>query len=196
MTLDHSGFVRQLVNDKKLDFQWGVFLIPKLTKKTSRFAIGVTARGYGGPTHIQYTITRETAERKGAVEACVDLLMWLTAPHHVGPMVKETQAFLPAVRIDDEYFAENLKFMKPALARGLVRCYWIEEPGLREWWPTMQYFLEGKYTRQDVVDAMTAAVERGMAEKLDEFKDVWHWQYDDQGVQTWEIPPERDEKGL
>ena len=196
MTLDHSGFVRQLVNDKKLDFQWGVFLIPKLTRKTSRFAIGVTPRGYGGPTHIQYAIARETAERKGAVEACVDLLMWLTAPRHVGPMVKEIQSFLPAVRVDDEYFPENLKFMKPALARGLVRCYWIEEPGLREWWPTMQYFLEGTYTRQDVINAMTAAVERGMAEKLEEFKDVWHWQYDDRGAQTWEIPPERDEKGL
>ena len=189
MTLDHSGFIRTLIDDKKRDFEWGVFVIPKLTKRTSRFAIGVPPRGYGGPAHIQYAITRQSAKRKGAVDACVDLLMWLTAPRHVGPLVREIKGFVPAVRVDDEYFSEELEFMKPLLARGLVRCYWIDAPGGREWWPTMQYFLEGKYHKKDVIEAMTVAVERGMVEALEDFKDKWQWVYDDQGNCTWEIVP-------
>ena len=77
------------------------------------------ARGVGGSTAIQYSITKETALRKGAVEACVDLLMYITAPQNLGPMVAEGQSFLPTVR--GAPLAENLKFMLPVLEAGAVR---------------------------------------------------------------------------
>ena len=194
MTLDSSSFCRQLVNDKKVKFQWSVFYIPKVTRQTSRFAIGAEPKGYGGPAHIQYSITRTTARRKQSVAACVDLLMWLTAPRHVGPLVAETQAFVPAVRVGDEYFPEHLKFMKPILARGIVRVYWIDAVvlhGMHEWWANMQYFLEGTYTKADVIRTMGAAVEPGMKELMTKFDGIWEWEFDDQGNCTWEIPEVR-----
>ena len=196
MTLDSSAFIRKLVNDKQLDFEWGVFFFPKLTKQTSRFAIGALPRGVGGPANVQYAISRASARRKGAVRACVDLLMWMTAPRHLGPMVAEERCFLPAVRVPEEYVGEHLRFLMPVLERGHVRCYKIAMLGVRgqaEWWATMQYYLEGTYDKQDVIGAMKATAAAGVEELLEKFKDTWQWEYDDQGNCTWKIPPDKAE---
>jgi ABC-type glycerol-3-phosphate transport system substrate-binding protein len=192
MCVDGSWMVKLLTNDEKRDFEYGVFFIPKITRKTSPFAIGAEPRGVGGSTAIQYSITKETASRKGAVEACVDLLRWLTAPQHLGPMVAEGQSFLPAVEVAEEDFAENLRFMKPVLARGAARYRGPAELTSRcrdEWWSAMQYYLEGSYDRQDVVEHMSEAVDRAMDEALDKYKDKWRWAETEDPKATWEILP-------
>ena len=191
MTLDSSGFIRKLVNDEKLDFEWGVFFFPKLTKATSRFAVGALPRGVGGPANVQYTISRASARRKGSVQACVDLLRWITAPQNLGPMVSEEHCFLPAVRVPEKYIGEHLRYLMPVLERGHTRCYKIAMLGVRgqaQWWATMQYFIEGTYDRQDVIREMKATAEEGIEELLEKFKDKWQWEYDDQGNCTWQMP--------
>ena len=192
MTLDSTGFIRGLTRDTKVDFEWGLFAIPILTTESSRFATGALPRGVGGPANMQYCITREPADRKGSVEACVDLLMWITAPQHLGPMVKEEESFLPAVRVADEYIDKRVEALMPVLDRGMIRCKAIDmlgAAGQYEWWAAMQLFLEGTYDKQKVIQAIKKSVEDGIEEELEKYKDIWQWEHDEQGNCTWEITP-------
>ena len=53
----------------------------------------------------------------------------------------------------------------------------------------MQYWLEGKHTREQVIGVMKAAVARAMDEQLEKYKDQWKWLPDANGNRTWEIEP-------
>ncbi len=186
-TLYGSWYVERLMKDK-LDFEFGVFPVPKLTKASSKFATGVEPRGVGGATATQYAITRGPAERKEAVEACVDLLRWLTAPKNIGPAVAEAKSFLPAIY--DAKITEHLKFLQKIIERGMVRYTGIEisRPRVSDtWWATMQSFLEGNINKAEVVKTMEVATQRAIYESTYEKRATWQWIKDSKGNQTWEI---------
>lgn len=193
MIVDGSWFVKTLESDEQRDFEYGTFFVPRLTTRTSPFAIGSPPRGVGGSTAIQYSITKETATRKEAVEACVDLLMYLSAPQNLGVMVAEGQSFLPTVRNCEQYFEGSpLKFMLPVLEAGSTRCTGFDDLDTRcrdEWWAIMQEFLDGKIDRSQVIAKMQKAVDRGILDQMEKYKDQWHWIVDENGTQTWEIAP-------
>jgi raffinose/stachyose/melibiose transport system substrate-binding protein len=193
MTIDGSWFVKTLDDRERRDFDYGVFFIPSLSPRTTSFSVGQSARGVGGATAIQYSITKESALRKEAVEACVDFLMYITAPHNLGRMVAEGRSFLPAIRGAE--LADNLKFMLPVLEAGGVRYRGIESLNARftdEWFATMQDFLQGRLDRQEVVRRMRTAADLAVAESLALYQDRWLWETAPDGSNTWEIVPGQD----
>jgi ABC-type glycerol-3-phosphate transport system substrate-binding protein len=189
MTIDGSWVVTQLAN-RDLDFEYGVFLIPPVTKETTRWAHGIQPRGVGGATAVQFSITKETARNKGAVEACVDFLMYLTAPQNLGPMVAEVGSFLPAVRGAE--LTDELKFMVPVLERGAVRIptppTWLTPRAKHEWWVAMQLYLIDKYDRDKVRQVLSDALDRAIAQNLEEYAADWRF------TEDWEIIPAEDER--
>lgn len=191
MTVDGSWSVKNLEIDDQRTFQYGVFFIPKITPATSKFSTNSPARGVGGSTATQFSLTRETAQqKKNAVEACVDLLMYITAPKNIGPLVAEGQSFLPTVH--GAALAENLKFMQPVLEAGCVRCTGFDDIDVRgrnEWWSNMQLFLDNRLTREQAVANIKKAVEVSVQESMAKYKDQWKWIPDANGQPTWEIVP-------
>jgi len=190
MCVDGSWFVKALEKDeeRKKKFQYGTFFIPRLTKRTSRYATDVLPRGVGGATAIQYSITKASATRKDSVEACVDLLMWMTAPRNIGPLVAENESFLPAVR--GAKLSEKLKFMQPVLERGAVQMDGFDMLSTRcreSWWKAMQGWLEGIYDRPTVAAKMEKAIERYIRDTMLENANKWRWMKDENGRDTWEI---------
>jgi len=193
MAVDGSWYIKNLENDQMRSFEYGTFFVPRITKRTSRFAIGAPPRGVGGATAIQYSITRQSAERKGAVEACVDLLMFISAPQNLGPMVAEGRSFLPAVRGCERYFEGSpLKFMLPVLEAGPKRFSGLDDINVRcrdEWFALLQKYLADGITRDQVIVQMKRAVDRAIEDQLTRYRDIWKWEVDENGQMTWEITP-------
>lgn len=197
MTVDGSWLVKALERDRNRDFEYGVFFLPKLTKETSKFATGVSPRGVGGAQAMQYSITKSSAQRKDAVAACVDLLMFVSAPENLGPTVQEGGDFLPAVRVPPRFLPGGLDFLSKVLDRGTTRMRWIAAIDTRsrdEWWSQMQRYLAGNADREEIIPIIQRAFERACSELLVEKADDWKWVYDEDGRNTWEIIPGANEK--
>jgi raffinose/stachyose/melibiose transport system substrate-binding protein len=192
MAVDGSWMVKELkndsvVNDPKEGFKWGTFFIPRITPATSRYSVNAPPRGVGGATAVQYAITKVTANRKEAVEAIVDFLMYITVPQHVGPLVAEAESFLPSIK--DARLSRDLQFMEPVLKRGGIGFRGVDELNVAckdERWAVMQDFLGGRATREQVVQRMGQAVQAAVSRELTRNKDRWHWNYDSQGNNTWD----------
>lgn len=197
MTLDGSWLVKTLEQDKGRDFEYGVFFLPKLTKKTSQFASDAMPRGVGGATAIQYSITKASAQRKDAVAACVDLLQYISAPKNLAAIVREGGGTLPAVRVPPEEMPPGLGFMDDVLDRGGVRMKTIEAIDTRsedEWWAQMQALLGNRADRESIAQAMQRAFDRAAEEMLEEKGNEWQWIHDKQGRNTWDFIPGPTEK--
>lgn len=192
MAVDGSWMVKELkndsvVNDPQEGFEWGTFFIPQVTPTTSRYSVNAPPRGVGGATAVQYAITKDTATRKGAVEAIVDFLMYITVPQHIGPLVGEAESFLPTVK--GAQLSPELRFMEPVLERGGIRFRGVDELTAAckdERWATMQDFLQDEVGRQEVVARMRKAVNDAIEHELERNKERWHWIYDRQGRNTWD----------
>lgn len=201
LTVDGSWFVQTLEKDQMRTFEYGTFFLPPLTDETTPFAHRepdgnwYLPRGVGGATATQYSITVESAQRKEALEAAIDLLMWVSAPQHLGPMVAENGSFLPTVR--GAALAENLRFMQDVLDRGPVRLRGLDDLDQRckdAWWACMQYYLSdttGTWTRERILATLEPAVEYSAQDQMDRYKEKWEWVYDENGRNTWEIVPPR-----
>lgn len=98
MVWDGSWSVRRLTLDPLLDFRWGTFYFPKLTKEDSSFAIGVNPPGVGGATCEQLAISAKTVRKKDNLEEVIDFLMFVTSPQNVGRIVNEGGMFIPNVK--------------------------------------------------------------------------------------------------
>src|SRR5205823_13770218 len=95
MWWDGSWYVTQIDRDPLRKFRYGIFLVPPLTRESSRLASGArAARGVGGASSIQYAITN-SAERDGNLDLAVDFLRYITAPQNLGPLVREARMFVP-----------------------------------------------------------------------------------------------------
>lgn len=87
-------------NDQ-LDFEWGSFFMPPLTKGTgpgfSELADGKPAPAIGGATANQFGITN-TATKNNNVELVIDFLRYITAPVQASEIIGELGQFLPNIK--------------------------------------------------------------------------------------------------
>lgn len=87
-------------NDQ-LDFEWGSFFMPPLTKGSgpgfSDLADGKPAPAIGGATANQFGITN-TATKNNNVELVVDFLRYITAPVQAAKIIGELGQYLPNIK--------------------------------------------------------------------------------------------------
>lgn len=88
-----SPTVRRLIYDELVDFEWGVFYLPPITRESSPLAEGVDPAVIGG-AGIQYSVTR-MAEDRGHLDQVMDFLAFLTTPEYGGEIVNEASMFIP-----------------------------------------------------------------------------------------------------
>lgn len=112
--------------DPTVEFEWGTFYCPTVTKETSQYAIGITAPPLGGPT-TQWAVT-STADKAGVVDLAVDFLRFLCVPQFASMMIGELGDYLPNIRQIDvpsllaapfraisEGYGESSVFLSPSL---------------------------------------------------------------------------------
>jgi hypothetical protein len=58
----------------------------------------------------------------------------------------------------------------------------------------MQYFLEGSYDRQDVIEHIDAALDRAIEDALEKYAEKWRWKTDAEGNRTWKVVPGETEQ--
>jgi len=102
MHWDSSMFVQTLLQGD-LDFDWDVFYLPPMTKKTSRHADGHPMCVIGGAA-MQYSVTNsafkdtgdpETSER---LKRVIAFLQFMTLPENTDTVVNEVTFFLPNIK--------------------------------------------------------------------------------------------------
>jgi len=101
-----SWFIRRMKNDPYLDFDWGIFYVPPITKATSPYACGAESAVIGGAGN-QYSVTNR-AVLDGELDIVIDFLRFLTTPESAERLVGEAQMFFPNVkgaRMDPELAA-------------------------------------------------------------------------------------------
>lgn len=135
MTWDGSWFSRRLLYDPYLDFEWGIFYLPKITKCTSRFGSGAEASVIGGAS-IQLHVTNSAAIYDH-LDQVIDFLMFYTAPQNFEKVINETMMFLPnikGIKIPEELAPINTIFQ-----RRYCSIKWLEsfDPKYKSYWRRM-----------------------------------------------------------
>jgi ABC-type sugar transport system permease subunit/ABC-type glycerol-3-phosphate transport system substrate-binding protein len=182
MWWDGSWYTPVISRDPLRSFDWGLFLVPPLTKQSSRFTSPVGSRGVGGASSIQYAITN-SAKAANKVDLCVDFLRFVTAPQNLGPLVTEAELFVPNV-----IGLKGSKLLDPYLTlleKGATH-FGLEDAGPRygeQQFRVLQAFLGGELTEDQAIDRLERYLAVGVEQML---KDNAHvWRFDDQ----WRILP-------
>jgi len=103
MIWDGSWFMRRMNYDPLIQFNWGIFYLPPMTRKTSPYCSGVDQAVIGGSAH-QYHISNSALRQEGKLEKVADFLMYITAPENAERIVNEAGMFIPnmhGARMDD-----------------------------------------------------------------------------------------------
>ena len=167
-----SDFTRRMAYDPLLKFRWGVFYIPSMTERTSRFAHGTPASVIGGAA-MQFHVTN-SAVLNGNVEDCIDYLMYLTAPRNAERLINEATIFAPNIR--DVQVSKNLMPFQDIFARPYCAIKWMEslDGETKQYWRRMQdYYLQGGVD----LDGYLARLEGNFAAWVDSHRGEAGWDF-------------------
>jgi len=92
--------------NKSIDFDWGVMPYPDLTTETNKYSVKPTVRGTAGLATAWF-ITN-SAENKGTVDGCVDLMMYLTAPQNNNRLIGDLKGGIPLNPDENTVIADYL----------------------------------------------------------------------------------------
>ncbi len=99
--------MRKLSVNKAIDFEWGVMTYPDLTTDSSVHAARPVVRGSAGLA-TSWFITN-SAEEAGTVDACIDLLQYLTAPAQNNRLIGDLKGGIPLNPTADFELADYIK---------------------------------------------------------------------------------------
>lgn len=182
MWWDGSWYAPQIDRDPMRQFEYGVFLVPPLTKESSPYASNVGARGVGGATSIQYAVTN-TAIANGRVELAMDFLRFITAPKQLEPLVSEAGLFLP--NVVGLAGSPLLKPFQKVLEVGHVR-FGGEQGGsayAEQGFRILQGFLGGQFDEEETLRRQERYLAEGVENEL--IINAADWRFD----KNWEILP-------
>ncbi len=97
-----TPFTYRLSGDRQLEFEWGVFYLPRFTSETSRFASDTEMCVIGG-AGTQYEVTNSAYQDTGdpatseRLERVIALLQFLTVPENYERIVNEYASLLPNI---------------------------------------------------------------------------------------------------
>jgi ABC-type sugar transport system permease subunit len=183
MWWDGSWYVPQIERDPLRNFQYGIFLVPPLSKEDSPYTAPTGARGVGGATSIQYAITNTAMKDPRRQALSIDFLRFVTAPQNLGPLVKEAALFVPNVP-----GLEGSPLLKPfmqVLEKGAAR-FGGEMADARyddQMFRVHQEFLGGRLTEDETVARLSGYLDRGIDQALRDNADAWNFD------SNWEIQP-------
>jgi len=161
-----SWFIRRMATDPYVNFEWGIMYIPKLTQETTKYASGTEATVIGGAA-IQLHITN-SALIKENLEACVDFLMWLSAPQNIERLASESLVYIPNIKgaeIDD-----RLEPFNEIFERRYCAIKWLEsfDGEYKTYWRRMlDFYLEGGMTLDEYLIAIEGNFERWVESHLE-----------------------------
>src|SRR5205814_2102093 len=102
-----SANVNRMARDPDVDFDWGVFYLPKLTQRDSRFASDVDQCVIGGSA-MQFCVSNSALkdtprdwpierrmQQSERLKRVIAFLQLLTTPRHADGIVNEAFCFLP-----------------------------------------------------------------------------------------------------
>ncbi|NLV75214.1 MAG: extracellular solute-binding protein [Chloroflexi bacterium] len=97
MVWDGSWSVGTILQDNRRQFEFTSFWLPPVTKESSEYAPDpvILPMGVGGYGSTTYGLNPTTIA-KGAVDICVDWLMWITTPEHDEMIVNEVPSTIPS----------------------------------------------------------------------------------------------------
>lgn len=102
MMWDGSWSVQKLARDPEIEFEWGVFYLPPMTRETSPYACGVDMCVIGGVA-MQYEVTNRAISDTGdpatseRLQRVIQFLQFMSLPKNADRIVNETLAFLPNI---------------------------------------------------------------------------------------------------
>lgn len=183
MFWDGSWSLPRMLRDPLRNFELGVFPCPMLTKETTPYAPGIQPRGVGGATSLQYCVTNH-AIKSGKADLAVDLLMYITAPRNLGPMVAEAEMFVP--NSPGVKGSPILAPFEKTLEAGHVLFGGdsIDQQYADQWYRALQSYLGGQYT----LDQLAGHLERFAEAAIERLiKQNPQWNFDE----NWDILPDK-----
>ena len=99
--------MRKLSVNKAIDFEWGVMTYPDLTTESSVHAAKPVVRGSAGLA-TSWFVTN-AAEEAGTVDACIDLLQYLTAPEQNNKLIGDLKGGIPLNPSKDYELADYIE---------------------------------------------------------------------------------------
>lgn len=174
MSWDGSWFSRRLIYDPYMDFEWGIFYLPKITQKTSRFGTGAEASVIGGSA-VQLHVTN-SATIYDHLDEVIDFLMFYTAPQNFEKVINETLMFLPNIK--DVNVPEELTPIKEIFQRRYCSIKWLEsfDPKYKSYWRRMfDLFLNGGLS----IDEYLMRLESNFQNFIDEKIEKENWDFSD-----------------
>lgn len=104
--------LRKFNKNSNIKFEWGTIPFPDITKEDSKYAASPAVRGTAGLATSWWVTKR--AKNDGTVDACIDLLQYLTAPKQNNRMVGDLKGGIP-LNPDDSIEIQD--YLKPLLAQ-------------------------------------------------------------------------------
>lgn len=172
-----SWAVPQTMDNDDVDFEWATFSLPSFDEATTEFYTGIPAPMIGGPSAaFQYSISSQQANSTMTpekLEAAVDFLKFLTAPHNAGPMVNDLGSFIPTIQGTTPLpsMSELIKAMDNTETMGLMELS-IDEGQANQRY--LQEFLGGQTT----MDEYMAKVGELMQQTVNELAEQNGWDWD------------------
>ncbi len=96
MLWDGSWMIRRMKYDPLVKFDWGIFYLPPIMRKTSPYACGAEPAVIGG-AGVQYSVSN-SAVRKNQVKQVMDFLYYLTRPDNAERIISEAGIFIPNIK--------------------------------------------------------------------------------------------------
>lgn len=123
MIWEGSWLLRRLRHDPLVDFDWGIFYPPRITRATSPFAdpAGPEAAVIGGVS-AQFAITKR-ARDDGELGIAVDFLRFLTTAENTEKLVGEAGMYMP--NIEGAAMPETMAPFAEILKRRYTTTKWI-----------------------------------------------------------------------
>lgn len=109
-----SWFIRRLMLDPLVQFEWGVFYPPAIPRSYSEFCQGVDQCVIGG-AGTQFHVTRR-ALTDGDLEPTIDFLRFITTPDHASRIVNEAGMFIANI-VDAQLPPAQLPFLDIVMRR-------------------------------------------------------------------------------
>jgi len=122
-----SVFVRRLMLDPLINFEYGVFYLPPIHPTDSKFCVGAEQCVIGG-AGVQLHITRRAID-DGDLEPAIDFLRFITTPEHAAQIVNEAGMLIS--NIQGAALPENLKPFAEIVLRRYCTVKWHYSLGHR-----------------------------------------------------------------
>jgi raffinose/stachyose/melibiose transport system substrate-binding protein len=179
--------VNKLKRDPEIDFDWGIFYLPPITRETNEFASGVNMCVIGGAA-TQLSVTNsafndtKNSETSEKLKRVVAFLQFLTTPKQTDRVVNEMVALLP--NVVDVPVAPALQPFDEILKRDYTTTKWLFTFDLRfREIMTRSFFLylQGGMSLDELMDWMDKDVRSAsetivnrMHLDLHKFDDAWN----------------------